>query len=80
MRVTQTSRGVRNCALYVPCSLVVQLARVGVRELIVDEVCVMLVLIARVVVHAVAIFCSWRCTLHRIQMSGHSDLGILNNL
>ena len=55
VRVTQTSRGVQNCALYVPCSQV-QLARVGVRVLVlVDVVCVivMLVLIARVVVHAV---------------------------
>ena len=34
------------------CSQVVQLARVGVRVLVVDVVCVMLVLIARVVVHA----------------------------
>ena len=70
MRGTQTSRGVQNCALYVPCSQV-QLARVVVRVLVlVDVVCVMLVLIARVdVVHAadtvfVAIFCSWRCTLY----------------
>ena len=31
-----------------------QLARVGVRALVVDVVCVMLVLIARVVVHAVS--------------------------
>ena len=31
-----------------PCSLVVQLARVGVRVILVDVVCVMLVLIARV--------------------------------
>ena len=37
-----------------PCSQVVQLARVGVRVLVVDEVCVMLVLIARVVVHPVS--------------------------
>ena len=35
-------------------SQVVQLARVGVRVLVVDVVCVMLVLIARVVVHAVS--------------------------
>ena len=47
-----------------------QLARVGVRVLV-DVVCVMLVLIARVVVHAVStqfsepIFCSWRCTLYK---------------
>ena len=54
----------------------VQLARVGVRVLVlVDVVCVMLVvLIARVdVVHAVdtvfvAIFCSWRCTLYMIRV------------
>ena len=31
-----------------PCSLVVQLARVGFRVILVDVVCVMLVLIARV--------------------------------
>ena len=36
-----------------PCSQIVQLARVSVRVLVVDVVCVMLVLIARVVVHAV---------------------------
>ena len=36
-----------------PCSQVVQLARVGVRELVVDVVCVMLVLIARVDIRAV---------------------------
>ena len=54
MRVTQTSRGVQNCALYVPCSLVVQLARVGVRELVFAVVCVMLVLIARVDIRAVS--------------------------
>ena len=53
-----------------PCSLVVQLARVSVRVILVDVVCVMLVvLIARVDIHAVntvfvAIFCSWRCTLY----------------
>ena len=52
--MTQTSRSVQNCALYVPCSLV-QLARVDVRVLVlVDVVCVMLVvLIARVDIHAV---------------------------
>ena len=53
VRVTQTSRSVQNCALYVPCSLVVQLARVGVLVLVVDVVCVMLVLIARVDIRAV---------------------------
>ena len=36
------------------CSQVVQLARVGVRVLVVDVVCVMLVFIARVVVQAVS--------------------------
>ena len=36
-----------------PCSLVVQLARVGVRVILVDVVCVMLVLIARVDIRAV---------------------------
>ena len=52
--MTQTSRSVQNCALYVPCSLV-QLARVYVRVLVlVEVVCVMLVvLIARVDIHAV---------------------------
>ena len=40
-------------ALYVPCSQVVQLARVGVRVLVVDVVCVVLVLIARVDICAV---------------------------
>ena len=44
----------RNCALQVQCSQVVQLARVGVRVLVVDVVCVMLVLIARVDIHAVS--------------------------
>ena len=38
-----------------PCSRVVQLARVSVRVILVDVVCVMLVLIAHVdVVHAVS--------------------------
>ena len=52
------------------CSQVVQLARVGVRVLVlVDVVCVMLVLIAHVDIRAVntvfvAIFCSWRYTLY----------------
>ena len=52
--MTQTSRSVPNCALYVPCSLVVQLARVGVHVIVVDVVCVMLVLIACVNIHAVS--------------------------
>ena len=52
--MTQTSRSVTKCALYVPCSLVVQLAHLGVRELLVDVVCVMRVLIVRVVVQAVS--------------------------
>ena len=51
--MTQTSRGVQNCALYVPCSIV-QLARVVVRVLVLVVVCVMLVvLIAHMDVHAV---------------------------
>ena len=47
-----------------------QLERVGVRVFVVDVVCVILVLIARVVVHAVStqflqpFFCSKRCTLY----------------
>ena len=52
MHVTQTSRGVTKLRALSACSQVVQLARVSVR-LLVDVVCVMLVLIARVVVHAV---------------------------
>ena len=70
VHVTQTSRGVTKLRALSACSQVVQLARVGVRVLVVDVVCVMLVLIARVVVHAVStqfskpMFCSWRCTLH----------------
>ena len=55
MHVTQTSRGVTKLRVLSACSQVVQLARVGVRVivLVVDVVCVMLVLIARVVVQAV---------------------------
>ena len=37
-----------------PCSLVVQLARVGVHVIVVDVVCVVLVLIARVDIRAVS--------------------------
>ena len=62
-----------------PFSLVVQLARVGVRVILVDVVCVMLVvLFARMdVVHAVDtvfvdIFCSWRCTLYKISLEPYS--------
>ena len=51
--MTQTSRGVTKLRALSACSEVVQLARVGVRVLVVDVVCVMLVLIARVVVQAV---------------------------
>ena len=51
--MTHTSKD-EDCALNVPCSQVVQLARVGVHVIVVDVVCVMLVLIARVVVHAVS--------------------------
>ena len=45
VRVTQTSRGVTKLRALSACSHVVQLARVGVRVLDVDVVCVMLVLI-----------------------------------
>ena len=48
--MTQTSRGVTKLRALSACSKVVQLARVGVRVLVIDVVCVMLVLIARVVV------------------------------
>ena len=54
VHVTQTSRGVTKLRALSACSQVVQLARVGVRVLVVDVVCVMLVLIARVVVQAVS--------------------------
>ena len=55
VRVTHTSKD-EDCALYVPCSRVVQLARVDVRVLVlVDVICVMLVvLIARVDIHDVS--------------------------
>ena len=56
VHVTQTSRGVTKLRAVSACSQVVQLARVGVRVLVVVVVvCVMLVLIARVVVQAVNI-------------------------
>ena len=48
-----TSRGVTKLRALCACSQVVQLARVSVRVLVVDVVCVTLVLTARVVVHAV---------------------------
>ena len=51
--MTQTSRGVTKLRAISACLQVVQLARVGVRVLVVDVVCVMLVLIARVVLLAV---------------------------
>ena len=54
VHVTQTSRGVTKLRALSACSQVVQLARVGVRVLVVGVVCVMLVLIARVVVQAVS--------------------------
>ena len=54
VHVTQISRGVTKLRVLSAWSQVVQLARVGVRVLVVDVVCVMLVLIARVVVHAVS--------------------------
>ena len=53
--MTQTSRGVTKLRALSACSQVVQLARVGVRVLVVDVVCVMIVLIPRVVVQAVDI-------------------------
>ena len=74
----------RNCALQ--CSQIVQLARVGVRVLVVDAVCVMFVLIARVVVHAVntqfswPVFCSWRCTLDRTCQSGDPKSAVVVGL
>ena len=46
VHVTQTSRGVTKLRALSACA--------GVRVLVVDVVCVMLVLIARVVVHAVS--------------------------
>ena len=56
VHVTQTSRGVTKLRALSACSQVVQLARVGVRVivLVVDVVCLMLVLIARVIVQAVS--------------------------
>ena len=54
VHVTQTSRGVTKQRALGACSQVVQLARVGVRVLVVDVVRVMLVLIARVLVQAVS--------------------------
>ena len=55
MHVTQTSKERRRPRAVSACSHVVQLARVGVRVivLVVDVVCLMLVLSARVVVHSV---------------------------
>ena len=55
VHVTQTSKERRRPRALSACSQVVQLARVGVRVivLVVDVVCLMLVLSARVVVHAV---------------------------
>ena len=54
VHVTQTSPERRRLRALSACSQVEQLARVDVRVLVVDVVCVMLVLIARVVVHAVS--------------------------
>ena len=54
VHVTQTSRGVTKLRALSACSQVVQLARVGVRVLVVDVVCVVLILMARVVVQAVS--------------------------
>ena len=57
VHVTQTSRGVTKLRALSACSQVVQLARVGVRVivLVVDVVCLMLVLSAHVVLLAVCI-------------------------
>ena len=69
VHVTQTSSGETKLRALSACSQVVQLARVGVRVLVVDVVCLMLVLSARVVVHAVfvqfswPVFCCWRDVL-----------------
>ena len=59
--MTQTSKERRRLRALSACSHVVQLARVGVRVivLVVDVVCLMLVLSARVVVHAVFVQFSW---------------------
>ena len=56
VHVTQTSQERRRLRALSACSQVVQLARVGVRVIVfvVDVVCVMLVLTARVVVQAVS--------------------------
>ena len=51
--MTQTSKERRKLRALSACSQVVHLARVGVRVIVVDVVCLMLVLSARVVVHAV---------------------------
>ena len=57
VHVTQTSQERRRLRALNACSQVVQLARLGVRVivLVVDVVCLMLVLSARVVVHVVVI-------------------------
>ena len=55
VHVTQTSRSVTKlCALSAVLTSCATCACSGVRVLVVDVVCVMLVLIARVVVHAVS--------------------------
>ena len=59
VHVTQISRGVTKLRAPSACSQVVQLVRVGVRVLVVDVVCVILVPIAHVVVHAVSTQFSW---------------------
>ena len=53
IHLTQTSQDRRRLRALSACSQVVQLARIGVRVLVVDVVCLMLVLSARVVVQAV---------------------------
>ena len=54
VRVTQTSRGVQRRLRALSARSQVQLARVGVRVIVVDVVCVVLVLIARVDIRAVS--------------------------
>ena len=72
VHVTQTSKESRRLRALSACSHVVQLARVGVRVLVVVVVCLMLVLIARVVLHAIfvqfskPVVCSRRYTLFRL--------------
>ena len=74
VHVTQTSRGVTKLRALSACSQVVQLAREGVRVLVVDVVCVMLVLIARVVVQAVSKQFSQVSPFEQCQVHRRSDV------